>query len=85
MPQSRPLPSIGTRCHELRINDADGTWRIIYRIDRDAIVIAEVFAKKTLKTPDEVVRNSQRRLKEYDDASRQAEESRSQGLEGRRR
>jgi phage-related protein len=85
MPHSRPMPSIGPRCHELRINDADGTWRIIYRIDRDAIVIAEVFAKKTQKTPDEVVRNSQRRLKEYDDASRQAKESGSQGLEGRRR
>lgn len=70
MPHSRPMPSVGPRCHELRINDADGTWRVIYRIDRDAIVIAEVFAKKTQKTPDEVVRNSQRRLKEYDDASR---------------
>jgi phage-related protein len=85
MPHSRPMPSIGRRCHELRINDADGTWRIIYRVDQDAIVIAEVFAKKTQKTPDEIVRNSQRRLKEYDDASRQAKESGSQGLEGRRR
>ncbi len=85
MPHSRPMPSIGPRCHELRINYADGTWRVIYRIDRDAIVIAEVFAKKTQETPDEVVRNSQRRLKDYDDASRQAKESGSQGLEGRRR
>ena len=40
MPHSRPMPSVGPRCHELRINDADGTWRVIYRIDRDAIVIA---------------------------------------------
>ena len=73
------------RCHELRINDADGTWRVIYRIDRDAIVIAEVFAKKTQKTPDEVVRNSQQKTQGIDDASRQAKESGSQGLEGRRR
>jgi hypothetical protein len=51
MPQSRPMSSIGLRCHELRINDADTTWRLIYRIDQDAIVIAEVFAKKTEKTP----------------------------------
>ena len=51
MPQSRPMPSIGSRCHELRINDADTTWRLVYRIDPDAIVITEVFAKKTEKTP----------------------------------
>jgi len=68
MPQSRPMPSIGARCHELRINDADTTWRLVYRIDPDAIVIAEVFAKKTEKTPKEVVQACKNRLKEYDDA-----------------
>jgi len=68
MPQSRPMPSIGSRCHELRINDADTTWRLIYRVDPDAIVIAEVFAKKTEKTPKEVMRACKRRLKEYDNA-----------------
>jgi len=47
MPQSRPMPSIGARCHELRINDEDVTWRIVYRIDTDAIIILEVFDKKT--------------------------------------
>jgi phage-related protein len=39
MPYSRPMPSIGSRCHELRINDERVTWRIVYRIDTDAIVI----------------------------------------------
>ena len=29
MPQSRPMPSIGPRCYELRINDEAQTWRII--------------------------------------------------------
>ena len=66
MPQSRPMPIIGTRCHELRINDEDKTWRIIYRIDDDAIVIVEVFAKKTNKTPDAVIKQCQKRLKQYD-------------------
>lgn len=47
LPQSRPMPAIGRRCHELRIVDADATWRIVYRIDADAIVVVEVFAKKT--------------------------------------
>ena len=45
LPHSRPMPSIGARCHELRINDEQKTWRIIYRIDSDAIVIVEVFTK----------------------------------------
>jgi len=55
MPQSRPMPSVGTRCHELRINDRDLTWRIVYRVESDAIVILEVFEKKTSKTPKTVM------------------------------
>ena len=51
LPHSRPMPSIGPRCHELRIVDRNVTWRIIYRIDEDAIPIADVFAKKTAQTP----------------------------------
>ena len=68
MPQSRPMPSIGPRCHELRVNDTDTTWRLIYRIDPDAIVVVEVFAKKTQKTPKDVIQACKKRLKEYDDA-----------------
>ena len=68
MPQSRPMPSIGPRCHELRINDVTGQWRLIYRIDPDAIVIVEVFAKKSAKTPKVVLEVCRRRLKEYDGA-----------------
>ena len=68
MPQSRPMPSIGSRCHELPINDANTTWRLIYRIDPDAIVIAEVFAKKTEKTPKDVIQACKKRLMEYDNA-----------------
>jgi len=45
MPQSRPMPSIGLRCHGLRINDVSASWRIIYRIDPVAIVIVEVLSK----------------------------------------
>ena len=58
----------GHLCHELRINDADKTWRVIYRIDPDAIVIAEVFAKKTEKTPKDVIQACKKRLMEYDNA-----------------
>jgi phage-related protein len=68
MPHSRPIPSLGPRCHELRINDARVTWRIIYRIDSDAIVILEVFSKKTRETPRSVIDACKRRIKEYDNA-----------------
>ena len=68
LPHSRPMPGIGRRCHELRIGDADATWRIVYRIDPDAVVIAEVFGKKTARTPKSVIDTCKRRLKEYDNA-----------------
>ncbi len=68
LPHSRPMPSVGPRCHELLVHDADVAWRIIYRIDRDAIVIAEVFAKKSQRTPRAVIETCQRRLREYDNA-----------------
>jgi len=68
MPHSRPMPTIGRGCHELRINDVGGTWRVIHRIDTDAIVILEVFAKKTQTTPNYVIETCRQRLKEYDNA-----------------
>ena len=68
MPHSRPMPSIGARCHELRVNDQNATWRLVYRVDDDAIVILEVFSKKTAKTPSRVIAACQRRMKAYDDA-----------------
>jgi len=68
MPQSRPMPSIGTRCHELRINDEAATWRLIYRIDEDAVVILEVFSKKTQQTSKKVIDVCMKRIKEYDNA-----------------
>jgi len=66
MPHSRSMPSIGRRCHELRIVDENATWRIIYRIDVDAVMILEVFSKKTTKTPKSVIEICKARLKRYD-------------------
>jgi len=65
MPHSRPMPSIGTHCHELRIRDKTVTWRIVYRVDDDAIVIVEVFKKKTGTTPKSAIDRCRRRLAEY--------------------
>ena len=68
MPVSRPIPSLGRRCHELRINDRGGTWRIVYRVDVDAIVIVEVFSKKSPAISTAVLEVCRRRLREYDNA-----------------
>jgi len=65
LPQSRPVPDFGARCHELRVTDADGVWRLIYRIDSDAIVILDVFGKKTRRTPKSIIAACKRRLKLY--------------------
>ena len=66
MPESRPMPSIGPRCHELRVRDKDSTWRVIYRIDRDSILVVEVFQKKTQQTPKHVIDTCKTRLSEYE-------------------
>ncbi|MBT8372918.1 MAG: type II toxin-antitoxin system RelE/ParE family toxin [Deltaproteobacteria bacterium] len=66
LPQSRPMTSIGRGCHELRINDENLTWRIIYRIYTDSILILEVFEKKTNKTPKPIVEICKQRIKRYE-------------------
>ena len=70
LPHSRPMPVVGARCHELRIQDENRTWRVVYRVDADAIVIADVFAKTSQATPTTAIKNSQRRLRGYDDAAK---------------
>ena len=69
MPHSRPMPSIGSRCHELRIPDENDTWRIIYRLDHDAIVILDVYSKKAQQTPKKVIDVCKKRLMRYDKES----------------
>ena len=43
MPISRPMPTIGARCAELRIVDENKTWRIIYRVDADIALMPMQF------------------------------------------
>jgi len=68
MPHSKPMPVVGPRCHELRVRDPGADWRIVYRLDSDAVVILEVFTKKTRATPKTVIDACTRRLGEYDRA-----------------
>ena len=66
MPHAEPLPDVGPRCGALRVRDAQHNWRIMYRIDTDAVLILEVYPKKTRRIPDEVIERCQQRLKQYD-------------------
>jgi phage-related protein len=79
-PQARPMPSIGPRCGELRVRDEEHNWRIIYRADRDAVLMVEVFPKKTGATPKHIIDQCKERLRRYDqavrDAAKQAEKRR---------
>jgi phage-related protein len=66
LPESRPLPMIGPRCHELRVVDRGSSWRVVYRVDVDTIVVAEVFRKTTRKTPESAIQTCRQRFAEYD-------------------
>ena len=68
MPHVRPMPSIGPHCVELRVNDKARTWRVICAVESDAIVILDVFGKKTQRTPKAVLENCKRRLSMYKEA-----------------
>jgi phage-related protein len=71
LPYSRPMPVVGSRCHELRIQDQDVIWRIMYRVDSDAVIVAEMFAKKTSATPQQVIDVCKQRLRNYDKAAKE--------------
>ena len=68
MPHSRPMPSIGPRCHELRVRDDAHNWRIIYRIDENSILIVDVFTKTSRQTPQAVIHKCRSRLRRYDES-----------------
>ncbi len=71
MPTSRPLRAVGSNCHELRVDDGGVTWRLIYHIARDAIVILDVFQKKTRTTPKRIIDVTRKRLREYQRITRE--------------
>jgi phage-related protein len=65
-PVSKPLPSLGRRCHELRIDDGAVTWRVLYRVDPDVVLVGDVFAKKTERLPRHILAACRKRFAEYD-------------------
>ena len=65
MPQSKPMKSIHTKAHELRVKDQAGAHRVIYALTLDdRILIPHAFTKKTQKTPRKEIELSIKRLKE---------------------
>jgi phage-related protein len=76
MPLAESLPIIGIRCGTLRVRDGEHNWRIMYRTDADAVVVLDVYAKKTREIPGEVIRRCKARLKQYDDATRDSKKGR---------
>ncbi|MCC7180418.1 MAG: type II toxin-antitoxin system RelE/ParE family toxin [Acidobacteria bacterium] len=65
LPHSRPMPDVGRQCHELRVSDRDQTWRIVYHLADDAVVILDVFSKKTQAVPKAVMAACRERLAAY--------------------
>jgi phage-related protein len=70
MPRAEPLPIVGPRCGALRVRDESHSWRIVYRVDPDVVLILEVYAKKTRAIPPEVISRCRKRLKYYDDIAK---------------
>ena len=68
MPNAEPLPIVGPRCGAIRVRDDQHNWRIMYRVDATAVLVVDVYDKKTRKIPDEVITRCKRRLKNHDDA-----------------
>ncbi len=68
MPLAEPLSNVGPRCGALRVRDAGNNWRIMSRIDADAVLVLDVYSKKTQTIPDEVIDRYQQRLRQYDTA-----------------
>ena len=57
---------------ERRVRDGGHNWRIMYRVDPDAVLIVEVYPKKTRKIPQEIIDRCKKRLKDYDEAVKKA-------------
>ena len=70
MLHSRPMPAIGSRCHELRVNAGDKAWRVFYRIDPDAILVVGVHEKRTEQTTKSAIDACRGRLRIYDAATK---------------
>jgi phage-related protein len=64
MPLSRPMPSVGSGVHELRLKDRSGIYRVIYfLVGMNQIWLIHAFQKKTQKTPLQDIALAKERLR----------------------
>lgn len=61
-PLSRPMPSIGPNCHESRVSDDRGEWRVFDQIRAGRVLVGDVFQKKTSRTPKRIIDLCRRRF-----------------------
>lgn len=65
MPRSKPMPSVGSGVHELRVKGPEGAYRTFYYLKHaDAIFVLHCFKKKTQKTPLKEIQKGIKNLKE---------------------
>jgi phage-related protein len=60
------MKSIGPGVQELRIEDFPVSWRIIFRVDPEAIVVVSLFEKRGRKTRKADIDLARKRFREYD-------------------
>ncbi len=66
LPDARKLTDLCSKCYELRIKDRDKWYRIMVRIDSDAIVVLGWFEKKSNRIPKKVLDACKKRMIAYD-------------------
>ena len=65
MPHSKPMPSVGKGCYELRVKGEDGAYRVFYLLKiKDEIIVFHAFKKKTQKTSLKDIDLGKKNLKE---------------------
>jgi phage-related protein/predicted XRE-type DNA-binding protein len=65
MPLSRPMPSIGSGVHELRLRERSGVYRVIYvLLSKGSVALLHAFKKTTEATTRHDVEIARARLKE---------------------
>lgn len=65
LPLSRPMPSVASGTHELRVRGTTTAVRVFYLVKvADTIVVFHAFQKKSQKTPAHEITAAQQRLRE---------------------
>ncbi len=60
------MKGIGRACHELRMKDDGVNWRLILRVDDDAIVVVGLFARTPRTAAGRIIAVCRKRLSQYD-------------------